>query len=168
MAQVDFFLKLDGIPGESADDKHKGEIHILSWTCKAQNSGGFGTATGGGSGKVRFDDWFFTKPLDKASPKLFQHCASGEHVKSGILTCRKAGKDAVEYLKVTFDNVLVSSYEAHAGEHEAEGGGVVPTDRFSLNFGHVKVEYKEQKPDGTAGGSTVGEWNVAKNSASAA
>ena len=25
---VDYFLKLDGIPGESKDSKHKGEIEI--------------------------------------------------------------------------------------------------------------------------------------------
>ena len=32
MAAFDYFLKLDGIPGESTDAKHKGEIDVLSWS----------------------------------------------------------------------------------------------------------------------------------------
>ena len=27
----DIFLKIDGIDGESMDDKHKNEIEVLSW-----------------------------------------------------------------------------------------------------------------------------------------
>ena len=33
MAQVDYFLKLEGIKGESQDDKHKDEIDVLSYSC---------------------------------------------------------------------------------------------------------------------------------------
>ena len=29
---VDYFLKLDGIEGESADSNHKNEIQIMSWS----------------------------------------------------------------------------------------------------------------------------------------
>ena len=32
-------------------------------------------------------------------------CASGEHLKKAVLTCRKAGKEQQEYLKITFDDV---------------------------------------------------------------
>ena len=32
MASTDFFLKIDGIPGESADGKHKEEIDLESWS----------------------------------------------------------------------------------------------------------------------------------------
>ena len=38
-------------------------------------------------------------------------CASGEHIKKAVLTCRKAGKDQQEFLKFTFTDVLVSSYQ---------------------------------------------------------
>ena len=31
-AAVDYFLKIDGIDGESTDDKHKGEIQLESYT----------------------------------------------------------------------------------------------------------------------------------------
>ena len=32
MAHVDYFLKIDGIDGESSDHKHKSEIEVLSWS----------------------------------------------------------------------------------------------------------------------------------------
>ena len=31
-AAVDTFLKIDGIDGESTDDKHKGEIEVFAWS----------------------------------------------------------------------------------------------------------------------------------------
>ena len=35
---ADYFLKIDGIPGESAaDSKHSGEISILSWSWVRHN-----------------------------------------------------------------------------------------------------------------------------------
>jgi type VI secretion system secreted protein Hcp len=36
---VDFFLKLDGIPGESKDKAHKGEIDVLAWSWGMSQSG---------------------------------------------------------------------------------------------------------------------------------
>jgi len=32
MAAVDYFIKFDGIKGESADAKHKDEIDVESWS----------------------------------------------------------------------------------------------------------------------------------------
>jgi type VI secretion system secreted protein Hcp len=32
MAAFDYFLRIDGIPGESNDVKHKGEISVDSWS----------------------------------------------------------------------------------------------------------------------------------------
>ena len=53
MAAVDYFLKIDNIPGESEDDKHKSEIQLESWRIGATQSGTFASGGGGGAGKVR-------------------------------------------------------------------------------------------------------------------
>src|SRR5215510_9641098 len=50
-ASVDFFLKIDGVDGESSDDRHKGEIEIHSFSWGASNSGAFSYGGGAGSGK---------------------------------------------------------------------------------------------------------------------
>ena len=160
MASVDFFLKIDGIEGESTDEKHKGEIQIESWSIGATNSGTASSATGGsGAGRVNVQDFHFDMQLSKASPKLFKACASGEHLKTATLTCRKAGKDQQEYLKIVLTDVLVASITS-AGHGQSD---VLPRDQISLNFGKVEYKYKEQKADGSLGGEIIGGWDIKTN-----
>src|SRR5687768_14117646 len=110
MAAVDYFLKVDGIDGDSTDDKHKSEIEVQSFSFGASNSGTYGKGGGGGgAGKVQFSDFHFVTRVGKASPKMMLACASGEHIKKAVLTCRKAGKEQQEYMKVTMSDCLVSS-----------------------------------------------------------
>src|SRR5437660_875330 len=108
MAAVDYFLKIEGIEGESADAKHKAEIQVLSFSFGANQAGTHAFGGGGGAGKVQMQDFHFMMNVNKATPKLMLACASGEHIKSAILVCRKAGKEQQEYLKVTFTDLLIS------------------------------------------------------------
>ncbi|HWQ53382.1 MAG TPA: type VI secretion system tube protein Hcp [Bryobacteraceae bacterium] len=149
MAAVDYFLKIDGIEGESPDSKHKSEIQLLSFSWGETNAGTFAAGGGGGAGKVQMQDFHFVMNVNKASPKLFLACACGEHIKKAILTARKAGKDQQEYLKVTFSDLLISSFQT-SGSGDA---GNLPLDQISFNFAKVEMEYKEQKADGTLGGA---------------
>ena len=156
MAVFDSFLKIDGIEGESQDHKHKSEIDITSFSWGASNGGTFATGGGGGAGKVNMQDFHFTMPINKASVKLFLACAGGDHIKSAVLTCRKAGTEQQEFYKVTFSDLLVSSYQS-------SGGDGLPTDTISLNFAKVEKEYKEQKADGTLGGAIKAGWDLKLN-----
>jgi type VI secretion system secreted protein Hcp len=140
---VDMFLQLDGIKGESIDDKHKSEVDILSFSWGATNQGAFGT--GGGTGKVSVHDISFVHRIDKATPKLMLSCAEGKHIPSATLTVRKAGRTQFEYLKVTMTDCLVSSFQV--GGNSAGN----PSDSFSLNFSKVEFSYIPQNPDGSAG-----------------
>jgi len=149
MAAVDYFLKIDGIEGESQDHKHKNEIHIESWSFGAAQAGSSATGGGGGAGKVAMQDFHFVMKTNKASPKLFLACATGDHIKKATLYCRKAGKDQQEYLNWELTDILVSSYQTGGSAH----GDVLPTDQISLNFSKIGAEYKEQKNDGTLGGA---------------
>jgi len=161
MSQVDYFLKLDGIDGESADSKHKGEIDLQSWGFGATQSGTMHSGGGGGAGKVSVQDLHFTTNTSKASPKLFLSCANGEHIKKATLVARKAGKEQQEYYKITLSDVLVSSYQ-NAGTSD---GGIIPVDQVSLNFSKIEIEYKEQKPDGSLGGIVKTGYDLKANKA---
>jgi type VI secretion system secreted protein Hcp len=156
MAQVDYFLKIDGIPGESKDAKHKDEIQLESFSWGETNSGSASHGGGHGAGKVAMQDFHFVMKINKASPKLMLACATGEHVKSATLTARKAGKEQQDYLTVKFSDLLVSSYQIGGSAH----GDLVPTDQVSLNFAKVEFEYKEQKADGTLGGAVKAGYDV--------
>ena len=158
MAAVDYFLKIDSIPGESEDDKHKDEIQLESWSFGATQSGSFAMGGGGGAGKVQMQDFHFVKKVDKAGPKLLLACATGEHIPKSVLVCRKAGKDQQEYMKITLSDCLVSSYHTSG----SGGGDIVPLEEVSINFAKIEYEYKEQKPDGTLGGTTKAEFDLKK------
>ena len=160
MAHVDCFLKIDGIEGESKDAKHKGSIDISSWTWGAAQTGTSSHGGGAGAGKVAMQDAHFSMSVSKASPKLMLACATGDHIKQAVLTCRKAGTDQQEYLKYTFSDVLVSSFQTGG-----TSGGVTPTETFTLNFSKIEVEYKEQQHDGTLGGRIKTGWDVKSNKA---
>ena len=88
---VDAFLKIDGIKGESTDDKHKDEIDVISWSFGETNSGTAHTGGGGGAGRVNMKDFKFTMRTNKASPKLFQACANGKHINKVVLFVRRSG-----------------------------------------------------------------------------
>jgi type VI secretion system secreted protein Hcp len=148
MAAVDYFLKIDGIQGESADSKHKGEIDVESWSWGESQGGSMAFGGGGGAGKVQMQDFHFVMKVNKATPKLLIACATGEHIKKAELTCRKAGKEQQEFLKYTFTDLLISAYQTGG----AASGSVIPNDQISFNYAKIEVEYKEQKSDGSLGG----------------
>ena len=156
---IEYFLRIEGVPGESLDAKHKGEIDVESWGWGEANpvSPG-GAGSGAGAGKVQVQDFNFTARVSKASPNLMLACASGKHFKSAVLTARKSGKPQLEFLTFSLSDVLVSSYQAAGVE-----GEVVPSDSASLNFSKIQVEYKQQNPDGSLGASIKAGWDVKQN-----
>lgn len=161
MAQVDYFLKIDGIEGESADSKHKAEIDLQSWGFGASQSGTMHSGGGGGAGKVSVQDLHFVTHVSKASPKLFLACCTGEHIKKAVLVARKAGKEQQEYMKITMSDLLVSNFQAGGSSQD----GILPVDQVSLNFAKIEIEYKEQKADGSLGGIVKTGYDMKQNKA---
>jgi type VI secretion system secreted protein Hcp len=156
MALVDYFLKIDGIPGESGDAKHKDEIQVLSFSFGESQAGTMAFGGGGGAGKVQMQDFHFMMNVNKASPKLFLACADGSHIKNAVLTARKAGKEQHDYLKVTFTDLLISQFQTN-GDANANS---LPVDSCSFNFAEIEIEYKIQGADGTLGAGTKVKYNL--------
>lgn len=140
---VDYFLKIDGVEGESTDSKHKNEIDITSWSWGETQVGATGGHGGGaGAGKVSMEDFSFTMQTNKASPKLMLACATGQHIKSAVLEARKAGGEQQSYLKIAMSDLIVSSFRLAATNE-------IPVDEVKINFSRIEFEYKPQKADGT-------------------
>ena len=144
----DMFFKVKGakhgqINGEAMDDKHKGEIEVLSWSWGITNAAMRAAGTGAGAGKASFHDLSFTHKIDKASPVLMQACATGVHLKEATITHRKSGKGQQEFLVIKMNDIIVTSVQ--------EGGGNSDglTENVSIAFAKVNVEYKPQKADGS-------------------
>lgn len=159
MAQADYFLKIDGIDGESADSKHKGEIEINSFSW-GLNQEGATRGGGGGAGKVSVQDFHFVAATGVQSPPLLVATATGEHFKKAVLTVRKAGEKQVEFLKISLEDVLVSSYQVGGTDAGDDG---LPRDQFSLNFAKIVMSVSTQRPDGSLGEAVTGGYDVVAN-----
>jgi type VI secretion system secreted protein Hcp len=155
---VDMFLELDGIKGESQDDKHKGQIDVLAWSWGGSQSGTGHTGGGSGAGKVNVQDLSVTKYVDKASSTLFLKMCQGDHIKKGKLTVRKAGTKPLEYIKLDMDDIIVSSQSTGGS-----GGEDRLTENLTLNFSKFNLQYTPQKVDGTGEAAVECKWDIAAN-----
>jgi len=140
---ADIFAKIGDIKGESLDDKHKGEIEVLSWSWGLTNAGTGSGGGGGGAGKASFHDLSFIHKIDKASPVLMQSCATGVHLKEATITRRKAGKGQQEFLIFKMNDLIITGVTS--GD-DSEGGQL---ETVSLAFAKVDLEYRPQKADGS-------------------
>lgn len=152
---ADMYLKLDGIDGESLDAKHKGEIEIESFSWGATRPQVSAPGGGGAVGRVAMQDFSFTTPVSKASPKLFLACVSNQNIKTALLTVRRAGAQQWDFLKVTMTSVRVSSWKQEAG-----AGPDVPQDQVALNFSKVEIAYTGQSPSGGPGETVTAKWDA--------
>jgi type VI secretion system secreted protein Hcp len=154
---ADAFLKLDGVPGESTDAKHKGEIDLESFSFGVKQTGATSGGGGGGAGKADFSSFTFDKLYDASSPKLFLGSASGEHFKSALVTFRKRGGEQQEFLTYKFEDVLV--------EHYDQGGTKEPPllEDVGLTFRKVTISYRPQNADGSLDDPITASWDIAAN-----
>lgn len=158
---VDMFMNINNkeVAGESQDKVHAGEIDVLAWSWGMSNAGTQHTGGGGGAGKVNVQDLSFTKWVDSSSPALMLACCNGEHYPTCLLTVRKAGKNPLEYIKITMSEVIITSVSTGGS-----GGEDRLTENVTLNFAKVTVDYTPQKSDGTADTDKTMTWNIAENS----
>ncbi|MDE2119116.1 MAG: type VI secretion system tube protein Hcp [Betaproteobacteria bacterium] len=158
MAQ-DIFLKLEGVNGESQDADHKDEIELLSWSWGMHQSGAMHSGSGGGAGKADVSDFEFHHRLDRASPNLMRMCLTGKHIAKACLTVRKSGGQALDYLKLTMEDVLVTRVEPSMSGSDAAQGN----ERVCLSFARVTQEYKVQNAQGGSGGAVSAGYDLKRN-----
>jgi len=160
MAQADFHIDIDGIPGESTTAGYENQIDVLSWSQGATQGGNMHVASGGGAGKASVGDFSFVKYVDSASHLIWIKCMTGKHIKEAVFTCKKAGDNPFEYLKITFTDLLISSVSTGGSQGEA-----ALTESVSLNYAQIKYEYTKQDTEtGQAdGGAKTAAFNIKEN-----
>jgi type VI secretion system secreted protein Hcp len=156
MMAADIFAKLGDIKGESFDDKHKDEIEVLSYSWGVSNPGAHTGGGGSASGKATFHDLTITHRIDKASPSLMRACATGEHLKDGTITHRKAGKGQQEYLIIKMNDVIITGVT-----HTRDTSDTSET--VTVAFAKVDLEYRPQKSDGSLDAGIHFKYDIAGN-----
>jgi type VI secretion system secreted protein Hcp len=172
MANLDIFLKLNGIDGESATKGHEKEIAVLSYE-QALDATVIHSGGGGGShaGSAKFAGVRLRKNVDAASIPLLLACASGQQISEARFTFRRGG--GFEFYKVTLESVLVTHVAQRAGtgaqyplsfdalDASAASDGFM--DEVTLDFSRIRWEYRAQRPDGAVGTITTGGWDTSTN-----
>jgi len=159
----DAFLKIEGIPGESTDDKHKDWIEVLSYSHGlSQPSGGSRSSGGAPSGeRCNHQDFSIVKVLDKASAKLALFCCKGDPISEvKIELCRATG-DKQAYMLYTMTDVIISSHRPGGSAH---GGEPLPLEEVSFNYGKIEWKYTEtEHGTGKPKGDVIANWSVITN-----
>ena len=155
----DAFVKIDGIEGESTDNKHAGWIEVLEYGTKISQKVSATASSAGGAGVERADfaGFTFRKQLDKASPKIAVTCADGTHVDTVIVEFCRAGTDKTKFMEYRLTNCIVSDVSTM-------GGGEFPSEAVSINYGKIEWRYTQQKRQGgRPAGNVAAGWNLEKN-----
>jgi type VI secretion system secreted protein Hcp len=152
---VDYFLKLEGIQGESVDDKHKNEIQIMSWSWGASNVSSVAGTGGSGAGKADLSDLSVMAYFDKSTPKFFKSVCKGDHIPTGTLTATKGGADK-PYLKVDFKELFVTSLQLSASSE-------IPTVSISFSYNEIKLDYSQQDEKGNLTSTGAVTYNTKQN-----
>ena len=156
---VDFYLKLDGITGEATDSNHKDEIQLLSFSWGGSQVTSVAGTGGSGAGKVDLSDLSIMKHLDKSSSQVFKAMISGTHIKTGTLTAVKAGANGKPFLKLSLEELFVTSLQTSASSE-------VPTESVSFSYNKIKYEYWTQNDQGVLTATGAVTYNLKENKVS--
>jgi type VI secretion system secreted protein Hcp len=137
---ADIFLKLDGIPGDSTDSAHKGQIDVEAFAYGVKRSG-----------KTRVATFRIDKVTDSSSPKLLADSNSGRHIKSAVITFRQSGSDPdTEFLTYKLTDVVVSSYQEGGANPDAKALGSLE-EEVGLTAARAQVTERSTNAKGQPG-----------------
>jgi type VI secretion system secreted protein Hcp len=156
---VDFFLKLDGIDGESQDDKHKNEITVSSFSWGAIQTTSVAGTGGSGAGKASLQDLNIMKHYDVASTPIYKALLTGTHIKTGVLTAVKSGGDGSPFMTITLGELFVTSIQI-------SGSSEVPMEGVSFSYNTIKTQYAQQDETGKLNVKAAVGYNLKANKVS--
>lgn len=158
---ADFFMKIDGIDGESTDDKHADWIEILSFNHGVSQPISGASRTGGRTGgRADFQDFTIVKTMDKATPDLHMHCCNGKHIPKVEIEFCLATEEKHTFMKYELEDVVISAVSPHGS---AESGENKPLETVSLAYGKIKWEYTPIDQKGKASAAVDRTWDLEKN-----
>lgn len=153
---VDFFFKLDGIDGESVDDKHKKEITVMSFSWGASQTTSVSGSGGSGAGKATLADLSIMKNYDAASAPMYKALLLGTHIATGVLTAVKSGADGSPFLTISLGEVFVTSIQI-------SGSSETPMESVSFSYNTIETQYSQQDETGKLNAKAAINYNLKAN-----
>jgi len=141
---VNAYLFVEGVSGPSTSKT--GHIDVLSFSWGVSQTSTYGAGASGmeaKAGRADFSNLTIMKVLDKTTPLLCDHCASGDILKKVyILYDKPVGTEQQDYFRIYLKDALITSVQL-------SGSNENPTESVSFAFQAVEVAYKPEKDDDT-------------------
>ncbi len=136
----DAFLKIDGIDGDSTDDKHKDWTEVISFNFAIDRGVTHSSSGGGGmaSGRPNWTQFEFIKAIDKSTPLLFKALAEAQAIKKITLELCRGQKQ--KFMQYVMEDCMVSSYTPNG---EAAGQDELPTETVAIAFSSMEFIYTD-------------------------
>ncbi|MEK7829531.1 MAG: type VI secretion system tube protein Hcp [Acidobacteriota bacterium] len=104
------------------------------------------SGTGASSGRPKFNPLVITKAIDRATPKLFDACAGGDHLGlvqvSWIRSNHMSKGGEVVYFKVILEDVQITSVRSRLpNQNQASGIELGPVEEVAFSFGRITWIY---------------------------
>lgn len=153
------FLKIEGVDGESTDDKHKDWIEVLSYSHGVSQPGAIQGGGGGTITRPEHEEISIVKEIDKATPKLNLFCCNGKTFGGvQIELCRAADKET--YMKYTLYDAIISAVKLKG---EPQTGEDRPTEDVSFVYGKIDWVYTEFDANDNKVGTVETQWDIEAN-----
>lgn len=151
-AAADYFLKIEGIPGEAASESHKDWITLQSFQSGTTNPPAAPTA--GSTGFV------LTKGIDKATPKLMLACAQEQKLNRARLEVLRQGvNQPLRFFILEMEDVYVTSF----GHGATEDAGSDATETLRLHAGVFTMTHLQFDTDGQPVEDLSVYWDFIRN-----
>jgi len=141
---VNAYLYVDGVQGPSTSRTNC--IDVLSFSWGVSQTAVYGAGASGKeakAGRADFSNLTIMKVLDKTSPLLCDHCATGDILKKVYLLYDKpVGDKQQPYFRIWIKDALITSVQL-------SGSNENPTESVSFAFQAVEIAYAPEKDDGS-------------------
>ena len=145
---VNAYLYIEGVEGPSTSKPN--HIDILSFSWGVSQTSTYGPGQSGKeakAGRADFSNLTIMKVLDKTSPYLCDHCASGDILSEVYLMYDKpVGDKQDDYFRIYLKDALITSVQL-------SGSSENPTESVSFAFQAVEIAYRPEKDDGALDGA---------------
>ena len=145
LSQVEYFLSIPGVPGDSSAVGHESAIvaNSTSWdTMRPEDFLG---------GAAAFAPLVVDSSISKASPLLFESASAGTTYPTVSLTAAQIdGGTLTDFALWTLNNVRVASYQTNDG-----------AERYALDYTKATISYTPNAGDGNPGTPVQASWDLA-------
>lgn len=135
----DYYLKIDGVKGESQAVGMADYIELDSFSFGASNPADVG-GKGLSGGKASLGEFSGSCGIDEASYQVLRNLYTGTHINTVTFAGRKTGSTAtpLTYLQVIMTNCFIT-------QHHVSGGAVgIPNQSFSVAYEQIEYDYYTQ------------------------